>query len=48
MPSVSGRLRDAWIPDYVRQQLRRIIKRIQVRLHQSREYGWAFEPYEQS
>jgi flagellar biosynthesis chaperone FliJ len=37
------RVHDAWIPDSARQQLRRIIKRIQVRLHQSREYGWQYE-----
>jgi len=37
------RVHDAWIPDYARQQLRRIIKRIQVRIHQCREYDWAYE-----
>jgi hypothetical protein len=35
--------RDSWLPDSARQQLRRIIKRIQVQIHQSREYGWAYE-----
>jgi len=40
---LQDRAHDAWIPDYARHQLRRIIKRIQVRLHQSREYGWAYE-----
>jgi hypothetical protein len=39
---LQDRVFDARIPDSARQQLRRIIKRIQVRLHQSREYGWAY------
>jgi hypothetical protein len=34
---------DAWLPYSAREQLRRIIKRIQVRLHQQREFGWAYE-----
>jgi len=34
---------NAWLPDSARQQLRRIIKKIQVQIHQSREYGWADE-----
>jgi hypothetical protein len=33
------RVHDSWLPDRARQQLRRIIKRIQVQIHQSREYG---------
>ena len=37
------RTHDAWLPDSALQQLRRIIKRIQVQIHQSREYGWAYE-----
>jgi hypothetical protein len=37
------RVHDAWLPDSARQQLRRIVKRIQVQIHQSREYGWAHE-----
>ena len=37
------RVHDAWLPNSARQQLRRIIKRIQVQIHQSREYGWAYE-----
>jgi hypothetical protein len=37
------RVHDAWLPNSARQQLRRIIKRIQVQIHQSREYGWACE-----
>jgi len=31
------RVHDAWLPDSARQQLRRIIKKIQVRLLQRRE-----------
>ena len=34
---------DSWLPDSARQQVRRIIKRIQVRLLQQREFGWAYE-----
>ena len=37
------RVHDAWLPDSAREQLRRIIKRIQVQIHQSREYGYAPE-----
>jgi hypothetical protein len=37
------RVHDAWLPDRARQQLRQILKRIQVQIHQSREYGWAYE-----
>jgi flagellar biosynthesis chaperone FliJ len=37
------RVHDSWLPDRARQQLRRVIKRIQVQIHQSREYGWAYE-----
>ena len=37
------RVHDAWLPNSARQQLHRIIKRIQVQIHQSREYGWAYE-----
>ena len=37
------RVHDAWLPSSARQQLRRIIKRIQVQIHKSREYGWAYE-----
>ena len=40
---LQDRAHDAWLPDAARQQLRRIIKRIQVQIHQSREYGWAYE-----
>ena len=36
------RVHDAWLPDSARQQLRRIIKRIQVR-YISLQYGWAYE-----
>ena len=37
------RVHDSWLPDRARQQLRQILKRIQVQIHQSREYGWAYE-----
>jgi hypothetical protein len=37
------RVRDGWLPNSARQQLRQIIKRIQVQIHQSREYGWVYE-----
>jgi hypothetical protein len=37
------RVHDVWLPDSARQQVRRIIKWIQVQIHQSREYGWAYE-----
>jgi hypothetical protein len=40
---LQDRVHDAWLPDSARQQARRIIKRIQVRLLQQREYGWAYE-----
>ena len=40
---LQDRVHDAWLPDSARQQLLRIIKRIQVQIHQSREYGWAYE-----
>ncbi|MGA3198829.1 MAG: hypothetical protein ABSD89_05425 [Halobacteriota archaeon] len=40
---LQDRVHEAWLPDSARQQLRRIIKSIQVRLLQSREYGWAYE-----
>jgi hypothetical protein len=36
------RVHDAWLPDSARQQLRRIIKRIQAQIHQCREYGYAY------
>ena len=40
---LQDRVHDGWLPNNARQQLRRIIKRIQVQIHQSREYGWAYE-----
>jgi len=40
---LQDRVHEAWLPNSARQQLRRIIKRIQVQIHQSREYGWAYE-----
>jgi hypothetical protein len=40
---LQDRVHDAWLPNNARQQLRRIIKRIQFHLHQHREYGYACE-----
>ena len=40
---IRDRAHDSWLPDSARQQLRRIIKRIQVQIYQSREYGYAHE-----
>ena len=34
------RVHDGWLSNSARQQLQRIIKKIQERLFQSREYGW--------
>jgi hypothetical protein len=39
---LQDRVHDTWLPDNARQQLRRIIKRVQVHIHQGREYGWAY------
>jgi hypothetical protein len=39
---LQDRVHEVWLPDSARQQVRRIIKRIQVRLHQGREYGWVY------
>jgi len=41
---LQDRLHDPWLPDSARQQVRQIIKKIQVQLHQRQEYGWAYEP----
>lgn len=41
---LQDRAHDMSLPDSARQQLRRIIKRIQVQIHQCREYGYAYEP----
>lgn len=38
-----NRVHESWLPDRARQQLRQIIKRIQVRLLQRHEYGYAYE-----
>jgi len=38
------RVHDTWLPDSARQQVRQIIKKIQVQLNQQREYGWEYEP----
>ena len=37
------RVHDTWLPDIARQQVRRIIKKIQVQLNQRREYGWTYD-----
>jgi len=37
------RVHEAWIPNSARQQLRLIIKRIQLRMHVCLEYGYAYE-----
>ena len=37
---LQDRVHEAWLPDTARQQVRRIIKRMQVQIHQSREYGY--------
>ena len=41
---LKDRVHDAWLPESARQQVRQIIKKIQVQLHQRQEYGWAYEP----
>ena len=41
---LKDRSHDAWLPDSARQQVRQIIKKIQMPLHQRQEYGWAYEP----
>lgn len=41
---LQDRVHDSWLPDSARQQVRQIIRRIQVQVHQQREYGWAYEP----
>jgi hypothetical protein len=37
------RVHESWLSDRARQQLRQIIKRIQVRLLQRHEYGYAYD-----
>ena len=39
---LQDRVHDAWLPDYARQQLRRIIRRIKEQIYQRREYGYAY------
>ncbi|MGA2885274.1 MAG: hypothetical protein ABSE80_09005 [Halobacteriota archaeon] len=39
---LQDRVHDSWLPDSARQQARRITKRIQVHMHQCREYGYAY------
>jgi flagellar biosynthesis chaperone FliJ len=38
------RVHDSWLPESARQQVRQILKKIQVQLHQRQEYGWSYEP----
>ena len=40
---LQDRVHESWLPDRARQQVRQIIKRIQVRLLQRHEYGYAYE-----
>jgi len=40
---LQDRVHDTWLPDSARQQVRQIIKRIQVQLNQQREYGWEYD-----
>jgi hypothetical protein len=40
---LQDRVHDSWLPDSARQQVRQIIKKIQVQLNQQREYGWEYE-----
>ena len=40
---LQDRVHDGWLPDRARQQLRRILKRVQLQIHQCREYGYAYE-----
>jgi hypothetical protein len=40
---LKDRVHDAWLPDSARQQVQQILKRIQARMRQQREYGWAYE-----
>jgi hypothetical protein len=42
---LQDRAHDSWLPDSARQQVRLIIKKIQVRIHQSCEFGWAYEQF---
>jgi flagellar biosynthesis chaperone FliJ len=37
------RVHDVWLPDSARQQVRQIIKKIQVQVNQRREYGWEYK-----
>ncbi len=41
---LQDRVHDAWLPDSARQQVRRIIKQIQVQIQQQREYSWTYQP----
>jgi hypothetical protein len=41
---LKDRVQDVWLPDSARQQVRQIIKKIQVQLKQRQEFGWEYEP----
>jgi hypothetical protein len=41
---LQDRVHDTWLPASARQQVRQIIKKMQVQLHQRQEFGWAYEP----
>jgi hypothetical protein len=41
---LQDRMHDAWLPYSARQQVRQIIKKIQVQLNQRQEFGWTYEP----
>ncbi|MGZ4891982.1 MAG: hypothetical protein ACXV2B_06970 [Halobacteriota archaeon] len=40
---LQDRVHDAWLPDSARQQLRRIISAIRMRMQQQHEYGWLYK-----
>ena len=40
---LQDRVHDVWLPDSARQQVRQIIKKIQVQVNQRREYGWEYK-----
>ena len=44
LTDIQDRVHDAWLPDSARQQVRQIIKKIQVQLKQRQEFGWEYEP----
>jgi flagellar biosynthesis chaperone FliJ len=40
---LQDRVHDVWLPGSIRQQVRQIIKKIQVQLNLQREHGWAYD-----